>query len=123
FFDDRLSAFGDGSGGLQGSVDNKSRGRWLMGFDWNDLTIGVVETNSVRREYKGETTANANSTWSCVMKLNTKTYDLQSTTWDVEIGDFERHLLVENFSGACPKMTVSMCTPSTAGESASGSAE
>jgi len=97
FFDDRIDAFQNGSGGIQGGTNIQARGRMIMAIDWNDINIGVVETNKVRREYKGETTANANSLWKNVMKMNTETYDLESTTWDVELGDHARHFIWENF--------------------------
>ncbi|HUX20095.1 MAG TPA: hypothetical protein VMW69_02575 [Spirochaetia bacterium] len=106
FFDDRLDAFGDaGSAG----ADITPRGRMLVAMDWNDIVIGAGDANTVHREYKGEVTANANSTWSCVMKLNTKFFDLESTQWDVEFGDYERHLIVENFSANCPSIVSSPC--------------
>lgn len=107
FFDDRLDAFSDA--GTAGA-DISSRGRLLVGLDWNDIQIGVVETNTVHREYKNDITAQANPAFSCVMRLNTKMYDLESTTWDVEFGDFQRHVMVENYSGACPTITNTLCT-------------
>lgn len=114
FFEDRLSAFGNGTGGRQGTVNNKNRGRMIMALDWEDIAIGIFGTNSVKREYKNEITAQANPLYSCRMKLNTKEFDLRSTTWDVEIGDFDRHLILENFSDECPSLTVSFCEPSAA---------
>lgn len=113
FFEDRVSAFGNGTGGLNGSVNNKNRGRMITAIDFEDILVGILETNSVTREYKNEITAQANSLYTCRMKLNTKTFDLRSKTWDVEIGDFERHLVIENFSDACPTITVSGCEPAT----------
>lgn len=106
FFDDRISAFG-----TTGPLGD--RGRMIMAIEWEDLLIGILETNSVRREYKNDITAQANSLYTCRMKLNTKTFELQSTTWDVEIGDFERHLIIENFSDECPTITVSGCEPAS----------
>jgi hypothetical protein len=103
FFDDRIDAF---------QTASKSRGRMLVAMDWNDVNIGILETNSQKREYKGQTTANANATWSCVMKLNTKEYDLRSTTWDLEFGDFSRHQIVENFGSGCPYIDAEPCTVS-----------
>lgn len=114
FFEDRISAFGNGSGGLNGSVNLKNRSRMMMALDWEDIAIGILETNTVKREYKNEITAQANPLYTTRMKINTKEFDLRSTTWDVEIGDFDRHLIIENFSDACPTVTVSGCTPTEA---------
>lgn len=114
FFEDRISAFGDGSGsGNNGSVNLKNRARMMMALDWEDINIGVIETNTVKREYKNEVTAQANSLYTTRMKINTKEFDLRSTTWDVEIGDFDRHLIIENFSDACPTVTISACVPAS----------
>lgn len=110
YFDDRVDAFnhaGPGGGGIP------YRGRMFMSLDWSDIHWNVYDTNTVQREYKGETTANANSTWSCVMKLNTKTYDLESTTWGVEIGDPNRSIAFFNFSDSCPTLSSYPCEPTT----------
>lgn len=113
FFEDRISAFGNGSGGVQGSVNLKARGRMIMAIDWEDLAIGILGTNSVKREYANEITAQANPLYTRRMKLNAQEYDLRSTDWDVEFGDFDRHLIIENFSDQCPNLTVSFCQPVT----------
>lgn len=104
FFDDRIDAMSPG---------HKNIGRQIWVIDWFDIYRGLISTNTAKREYKGETTANANSTWSCVMKMNTKYFDLESETWCVEIGDYNRHLIVENFADACPSLTVDACDPTS----------
>lgn len=108
FLDDRLTNFTTGAGG---SVNNRNRGRMMMAIDWEDILVGILETNTVQREYKNDITAQANPLYSCRMKLNTKTFDLRSKTWDVEFGDFERHMIVENFSDECPLITATPCNP------------
>lgn len=113
FFEDRLSAFGDGTGGLNGSTNIKSRGNLITILDWEDINIGIYATNEVKREYGNDITAQSNPIYSARMKLNPKEYDLRSKTWGVEFGDFERHLVIENFSDACPTITVSGCEPSS----------
>lgn len=105
--DDRVSSFGDGSGGLQGSVNLRNSGRSIWAFDWSDISIGIVATNSARREYGGKITADAKREFSCVIKLNPRKIDLRSTTWTVMIGDTARHLMIENFSLAAPTYTLS----------------
>ncbi len=112
YFTDRVMQFGDGSGGANGSVDFKSRGRAIWAVDWSDFDIGIVGTNSAKREYRGETYANANSLFSCVITPNTKHYELRSTTWTTRLGDAKRSLILENFNlDTCPTLTLSACAP------------
>jgi hypothetical protein len=98
FFTDRVLNFGNGSGGAQGSVNFRNSGRSIWAIDWSDFNLGVAGTNSVKREYKGKITAEANALWSCVMAMNTKHYDLRRTTWCTQIGDAKRHWIIENFN-------------------------
>lgn len=111
FFTDRVTAFGNGSGGLNGSVDFKASGRSIWLIDWSDFALGIVATNSAKREYKGKITADANSLFSCVIAMNTKHYDLRSTTWTTQIGDSKRHLVIENYSLAAPTYTLNPASP------------
>lgn len=97
FFTDRVLNFGTGAGGAQGSVNFRNSGRAIWMIDWSDFKLGVGATNSVKREYKGKITAEANSLWSCVIAMNTKHYDLRSVTWTTQIGDAARHTMLENF--------------------------
>lgn len=111
FFTDRVLAFGDGSGGAQGSTDFRASGRSIWLIDWSDFNIGIVATNAAKREYKGKITAEANSLFSCVIALNTKHYDLRSTTWTTQLGDAARHLVIENYSLAAPTVTLNPASP------------
>lgn len=112
YFTDRVTNFGDGSGGSNGSVNFKSRGRAIWAIDWSDFNVGIVATNSAKREYRGKVYADANSLFSCVITPNTKHYDLRSTTWTTQLGDAKRHVLIENFSlDTCPSVTLSRCAP------------
>lgn len=111
FFTDRVTQFGDGTGGVQGDVNLRSRGRALWAIDWSDFDIGIVGTNQAKREYRGETFANVNPLFSCVITPNTKHYELRSTTWTVRLGDAKRHAVIENFSTECPTVTVPACAP------------
>lgn len=108
FFEDKILAFTDGT---SGSINARPRGRMAVSIDWNDIKIAVARTNAVKRQYKGETTANANSQWSKVMKMVTKNYEMRSKMMDVEFGDFNRHTIFENFSDACPSLTARACSP------------
>lgn len=98
FLTDRLYNFGDGTGGAEGSVNFKQAGRAMWAVDWNDFNIGIVATNSAKREFKGDTYANAFELYSAVITPNTKHYDLRSTTWTTQIGDAKRSLMIENFN-------------------------
>jgi hypothetical protein len=111
FFTDRVTQYGDGSGGLNGSVDFKTAGRSIWAIDWTDFNIGLLATNSAKREFKGRIYSDANALYSCVITPNTKHYDLRSTTWTTQIGDAKRSLVIENFSLACPTLTISTCAP------------
>lgn len=108
FFEDKILAFTDGT---SGTINARPRGRMAMSVDFNDIKLAVAKTNAVKRQYKGETTANANSTWSKVMKLVAKNYEMRSKMLSVEIGDFSRHSIFENFSDACPSLTARACSP------------
>lgn len=108
YFEDRLLAFTDGT---NGTVNARARGKMMVCVDFNDIKIAIAEMNSVKREYKGETTANANSTWSRVMKLNTKHFEMRSKKLALEFGDFNRHSIVENFSDVCPVLTARVRRP------------
>lgn len=108
FFEDKILAFTDGT---SGSINARPRGRMMVAVDFMDIKIAVAAMNSAQREYKGQTTANANSTWSKVIKLNTKKYELRSKMCALEFGDFNRHSIIENFSDACPVLTARVCSP------------
>jgi len=111
FFTDRVTQYGNGSGGLHGAVDFQTAGRSIWMIDWTDFNIGLLATNSAKREYKGRIYSDANSLYSCVITPNTKHYDLRSTTWTTQIGDAKRSLIIENFTLACPTLTISTCAP------------
>lgn len=112
FFTDRVLNFGTGTGGAQGSVNFRNSGRSIWAIDWSDFNIGVAGTSSVKREYKGKITAEANSLWSCVIAMNTKHYDLRRTTWCTQIGDAKRHLMIENFNiTQAPTFTLNPTAP------------
>jgi hypothetical protein len=82
-----------------------SRQRYLFFLDWSDIELGIAGTNSAVRR-----TNEADSLYNYVIKINVKHVNLQSTTWCPIIEDPNRHYVVENFSAACPVLTVSGCT-------------
>ena len=106
FFTDRIAAFGDGSGGLNGSVNLKNSARTIMALDWSDIVWAIQGTNSARREFGGKVSADALELFSCRIKLNPKKIDLRSVTWTLQIGDELRSLMLENYSLAAPTYTL-----------------
>lgn len=95
YFDDRLAAF---------DTANKSGGRSLWLIDWSDVNINVLRTNSANR-----TTNVADSLYFDVIKPVINKCMLNSKTIEVQVGDSNRHALIENFSDACPSVTVAGC--------------
>jgi hypothetical protein len=108
FFEDKLLAFTDGT---NGSINARPRGRMAVAIDWDDIKIAVAAMNEAKRTYKGNVTAEANSTWSKVMKMVAENHTMRSKMMDVEFGDFMRHSVFENFSDACPILTAKKCSP------------
>lgn len=102
FFEDRKSAFGLGTGGPQGTYNNKALGNEVWAIDWSDIEIQVVATNSVSRDYRNEVMAQTDPFYAKCMKLNTKHYELISKTFCVALGDFQRHAVFRNFGDQQP---------------------
>lgn len=94
FFDDKIAA-------MQGA----NRGNVLWMLDWTDIELGVAGTNSAVRQ-----TNVLDNLYNYVMKINVKHVTLNSMTWSPIIEDPNRHYIIENFSSACPTLTVSGCT-------------
>ena len=95
FFDDKLAAF---------DTANKSRARGLWLVDWSDVSINVAKTRSVKRQ-----TNVADNLYNCVIQPNVNHYSLNSKTFELRIGDTNRHAMIENFSDACPTLTSTSC--------------
>jgi hypothetical protein len=103
FFDDMISAFPSTVSG----VDFKSRARQLWFIDWSDVQVGIAGTTSVTRK---DPDAATNALYKCVILPNVKTYNLRSTKWTVMVDRPARHLIIHNFSSACPRITATGCT-------------
>ena len=95
FFDDKLAAF---------DTANKNRARCLWLIDWSDVQINVIKTRSVKRQ-----TNVADNLYNCVIQPNVNHYSLNSKTFEMRIGDTNRHAMIENFSDACPTLTSTTC--------------
>lgn len=103
FFDDHLASFPTTVSG----VNFKSRGRNLWFLDWSDISVGIAGTASVTRK---DPDAATNALYKCVILPNVKTYNLRSTKWTVFVDRPQRHLIIYNFSGACPSISATACT-------------
>jgi hypothetical protein len=104
FFDDRIAA----SASLGASAGTKNRARQLWMVDWSDILVGVLGSRSVSRQ-----TNLADNLYNCVIDPNVNHYKLNSRTIEVQVGNANRHTVIENFSDACPTVTVSGCAPTT----------
>ena len=76
--------------------------------DWSDIGINLIKTNSAKRQSN-----TADNLYNCVIQPNVKHYQLNSKTFEVRVGDTNRHSLIENFSDACPTVTVAGCNVTT----------
>lgn len=109
YFNDYLAAFTTGANNASGNATTniQSRGRKLWLLDWSDVSIGIAGTQAVRRNYPDP---NVVGLYKCVITPNVKHYELRSTKWTVMIEDPNRHVILENFSSACPTLTVAACS-------------
>jgi hypothetical protein len=98
FFDDKLGAT---LSITDGTTANKNIGRQLWLIDWSDIQINVLKTASVKRQ-----TNTADDLYNCVIQPNVSHYQLNSKTYEVRVGNTNRHALVENFSDASPSVSV-----------------
>ena len=71
-------------------------------LDWSDINVGIAGTNSVTRKHPN---VDAQELYKCRMEANVKEYTLKSTRWTTMLDRPQRHLIVENFSDALPKLT------------------
>ncbi len=104
-FDDHISAFPDTVDGS--NVGFKARGRNLWFIDWSDFKVGLGKTNSVVRKHPDAAT---HELYRCVIQADVTEYNLRSKEWTVFLDRPHRHLLIHNFSAACPTIAVSGCS-------------
>ncbi len=95
YFDDRLAAF---------DTANKAMGRYFWMIDWSDVAVNIFKTNSARR-----TTNLADELYRYVLTVAEKQTQLNSKTFEVAVGDTNRHSIIRNFSDGCPNVTVAGC--------------
>ena len=95
YFDDRVAQF-------QNSQKNAGRSIWFI--DWSDIAINVMKSTSVMR-----TNNLLDNVYKYVITQNVQHVMLQSRTIEVAVGNSSRHRIIENYSAACPKLTVPGC--------------
>lgn len=92
YFDDRIAQF---------QTAQKSRGRAIWMVDWSDIAINIFATNSVKR-----TNNLADNLYKYVMTQNVQHVQLNSKSFEVAVGNTNRHRIIENFSDGNPTLTV-----------------
>ena len=95
YFDDRVAQF-------QNSQKNAGRSIWFI--DWSDIAVNVMKSTSVMR-----TNNLLDNVYKYVIQQNVQHVMLQSRTIEVAVGNSNRHRIIENYSAACPKLTVAGC--------------
>jgi hypothetical protein len=95
YFDDRIAQFQGGQ---------KSAGRAIWMIDWSDINVGVIKNMSVPR-----TNNLADNVYKYVIQQNVQHVLLNSRTFEVSVGNTNRHRMFENYSDACAKITVPGC--------------
>lgn len=91
YFDDRKRAFT----AAQASVGNTA---WII--NWNDVAFNVLNVASAKRQ-----TDLHDEAFRYVIQPYTTQTMLWSTTFEIEVGDVNRHLVINNFSDDPPKVT------------------
>lgn len=92
YFDDRIAAFPNA---------NKARARSIWLLDWSDIVVNIIKTRSVSR-----TNNLADDLYKYVIEQNVQHALLNSRTFEVAVGNTNRHRIIENYSDGAPKLTV-----------------
>ena len=95
YFDDKVAM-------LQNSQKSAGRAMWVI--DWTDITVNVIKNMSVPR-----TNNLADNVYKFVIQQNVQHVLLNSRTFEVYVGNTNRHRIFENYSDACFKVTVPGC--------------
>ena len=92
YFDDKAQHFSD---------DQSSAGNSIHFLDWSDVAINLLGSKSVKRS----TNVNEREYFH-IIQPNMKQAMLNSKTFEVEVGDPNRHAIIDNFGTQQPKVTV-----------------
>ena len=104
YFDDRIGAapvMGSTGGG---NTPDKRRQNSMWFVDWTDIDIMTHSVKSVKRQ-----TNVADNLYNCIIQPNVHHYALNSKKYEVRVGNTNRHVMIENYSSACPTLTVNSC--------------
>lgn len=104
YFTDNKAAFAGASGSIG------TRGNVLWFIDWDDIEVGMGEFNSRKTEQPNEDDPD----FRCTLKMNHIYTEMESCTITPIVNDGKRHLIVENFSDACPIYTYDACVATEA---------
>lgn len=103
FFDDQISAFPSTVGA---ATDFKSRARALWFLDFSDMKIGIAGTMAVKRKTPDPETSEL---YKCVMVADQQEISLRNTKFTNLLDRPHRHLIIHNFSDACPLIAATSC--------------
>ena len=110
FVDDYFNDFVDSFNQAIVGWDFKTRANSIWFIDWSDVSIGVMKTNQVVRKWPSIDPVTVEA-YKCVIQPNVSTYRLTSKTYTPLLDRPNRHLILHNFTFACPVITVgTACT-------------
>lgn len=106
FFNDMIDAYHV----IEVGWDFSTRARNIWFIDWSDIKIGVDKKQTKMVTRKRPSANTELSDYQCVIDPVVTTYDLRSKAWTVLLDRPNRHLIYHNFSSACPKVALTVCT-------------
>lgn len=109
FVDDYFNDFVDSFNQAIVGWDFKTRANSIWFIDWSDISVGVMNTNSVVRKWPSIDPVTVEA-YKCVIQPNVSTYRLTSKTYTPLLDRPNRHLIIHNFQFACPIVTIPGCT-------------
>lgn len=110
FVDDYFNDFVDSFNQAIVGWDFKTRANSIWFIDWSDVSVGVMKTNQVVRKWPSIDPVTVEA-YKCVIQPNISTYRLTSKSYTPLLDRPNRHLIIHNFTFACPIITVgTACT-------------
>lgn len=109
FVDDYFNDFVDSFNQAIVGWDFKTRANSIWFIDWSDVSVGVMKTNQVVRKWPSIDPVTVEA-YKCVIQPNVSTYRLTSKTYTPLLDRPNRHLIIHNFTFACPIVTIPGCT-------------
>lgn len=87
---------------------HKGASRYALLLDYSDIDIGIIKSRAKENQYPAP--GDVPSEFKCVIERNERNYKLYSQTWTVIVPRPERHLILKNFSSACPTLSQNSCS-------------